>query len=147
MNLYGDGYVLRGDWSKIWHSGFADLGTNLFLEYGNFDELKGKKSRGVMDKVVSPQNKVLPGEYLRIGNTFSYGLSSKNSYTRVWRPYFEVTPSYDLLLKHGDIYFNAGYGGSLFGQDKLKFDFSYGQSLSNLNSYNYGLNMSYELLY
>jgi len=57
---------LRGDWSKIWHSGFADLGTNLFLEYGNFDELKGKKSRGVMDKVVSPQNKSFyRGEYLK----------------------------------------------------------------------------------
>ncbi len=95
------------------------------LEYGNFDELKGKKSRGVMDKVVSPQNKVLPGEYLRIGNTFSYGLSSKNSYTRVWRPYLKLPHLMTFYLKHGDYIFNRRIweGFSIWSRINFKFDF------------------------
>jgi hypothetical protein len=141
----GTGFLFRGDVTKSWHSAFFDFQTDNFVEYGDFSDSSGDK--GTIEEMKGSGSRVLPNEYLKVGSKFSYGVSSRDSYNRVWRPYFEFTPSYNLLSNSADFLLNAGYGGSLFGQDKLRFDFNYGQSLSNIDESNFGLNMSYELLY
>ena len=142
----GRGYKVRGDLTKEFHRGYPDFRVNIFGEYGDFVE-SNQKEKGVVDTIANPNDPILPEEYFRTGLSFGVGTSTKDIYTRVWRAYAEFTPYYDWILRRANFSVNTGYGGSLFGQDKLRFDFNYDQSLNGAGDTNYGLNMNYKLLY
>ena len=142
----GEGFKIRGDLARQIHSGYPDFIVNIFGEYGNFVEFK-KENRGVIDNIARKDDLILPQEYLRTGVTLGIGTATKEIFTRVWRGYLEFTPYYDWITNRADFSINTGYGGSLFGQDKLRFDFSYDQSLNGTQDSSYGLNMNYFLLY
>jgi len=143
----GDGIKGKADANRQIFQHYPDFKVHVFTEYGNYKENINKK--GVIDKItkIDPAGAVLPNKYLKTGTTIMLGNLNRENYTRVWRAYAEFTPAYDWLSESLDFSLNAGYGGSLFGQDKLRFDIKYNRTLGEVNSIGYGLNLNYKLLY
>jgi tetratricopeptide (TPR) repeat protein len=129
-NKVGSGMKAKAEISKEFFKKYPNLKGSIFIDYENFN----KKN-------------VLPNDYLKLGSTISFGTLTKDSFSRVWKGYFEVTPYYEFFLNELDLSLDAGYGGVVFGRDKLRFDLNYNQNIIGEKKFDYGVGVDYQLFY
>ncbi len=142
-NFLGNGYRAGLEWYHQVRSGYPDLAWSLFAEYGNYDEKKGL--HGVVDDLLSNENiRVLPETYYTVGTTFYYGMSNKQYYTRVWRPYASFSPYYNGLNHQINFSSDAGLGGLVYDSDHLNFGLSYDQSVNGTNDSSFRIYFHYK---
>ncbi|MFN3481251.1 MAG: hypothetical protein ACK415_12820, partial [Thermodesulfovibrionales bacterium] len=71
-----------------------------------------------------PNPDVLPESYSLIGLGFSFGFENRDSYTRVIRPFFDSSLTFDTLGRPG-IGLSGGVGGALSRRDNFSLGLSY----------------------
>gem|GEM_PF-1407136 len=157
----GDGYYVRAEWYRQLHSGYPDIAIGAFADYGRYNDLfdkkfsnrfddqrdKGLSVLGSLGKLMPFRGRVLPEEFYNIGVNFFYGMMNKQYYTRVWRPYAEISPYYNGYSHRFNFSFGAGYGGSLHGQDHLTIGFDYDQSVNGTTESNFRIYTNYRIFY
>ena len=141
----GSGEYMRVNLSRQIRNGYPDMRLALFSDGAFYDEKAG--THGVIDKLQSPRTQVLPNNFMNFGIDFAYGMQNSDIYTRVWRPYFEVSSYYNTDLAAFSYGFNAGYGGKLFSQDHLVIGTSYTNSVNGIGGSIFELFLNYKFLY
>ena len=144
VNL-GDGDYARASLGYQIRNGYPDMRLALFSDFAIYDESSG--SRGVIDKLQSNAIQVLPNNFMNVGVDFAYGMQNSEIYTRVWRPYFEVSSYYNTDLAAFSYGFNAGIGGKLFSQDHLVIGTSYTNDVNGIGGSIFELFLNYKFLY
>jgi hypothetical protein len=141
----GDGYYGRVEWYRQVHSGYPDIAVGLFADYGNYND--NYSEIGVIKKLMPYEGKVLPEKFYNIGANLFYGSINKSHYTRVWRPYGDISSYYNGYAKKLNFSFGGGYGGSLYGRDHLSIGFNYDQSMNGTQESNFKLYLNYLMFY
>ena len=141
----GSGEYMRLNLSRQIRNGYPDMRLSLFSDGAFYDEKKG--GHGVIDKLQASRAQVLPNNFMNFGIDFAYGMQNSDIYTRVWRPYFEVSSYYNTDLAAFSYGFNAGYGGKLFSQDHLIIGTSYTNSVNGIGGSIFELFLNYKFLY
>ena len=141
----GDGLYSRILLARQFRSGYPDIRAGLFYDNGRYDETSG--SRGVIDKLTQYPYTVLPANFYNIGITLSYGMMNSQVYTRVWRPYIEISPYYNSDLGDFTYGFNAGVGGKVFHQDHLSIGTSYTDSVNGVGGRILEIYLNYQFMY
>ena len=141
----GSGEYMRVNLSRQIRNGYPDMRLALFSDGAFYDEKEG--THGVIDKLQSPRAQVLPNNFMNFGIDFAYGMQNSDIYTRVWRPYFEVSSYYNTDLAAFSYGFNAGYGGKVYSQDHLVIGTSYTNSVNGIGGSIFELFLNYKFLY
>jgi len=144
VNL-GDGKYWQVSVNQQIRNGYPDIRIGAFYDNGAYSETFG--SRGVIDEVQVKQYAVLPQNFYNVGASLSYGMANSQAYTRVWRPYFEVSPYYNSDTDDYTYGFSAGYGGKVFHQDHLVIGTSYTDSVSGVGGSIFELFLKYQFMY
>jgi len=140
-----------GEYSKISvdyqiRNGYPDLKVAVFYDQGTYNETEG--SRGVMDRLTEKISTVLPAKpFYNIGVSFSYGMANSSGYTRVWRPYFELSPYYNSVTEEYTYGYSIGYGGKIFHQDHLSLGIIYTESTNPKENPIYEFYINYKFMY
>jgi len=126
--------------------GYPDLVGRIFLDYGTYSENGG--SYGVIDRLLPyTDTRVLPDTFAQLGVSLAYGMQNEVGYTRVWRPFAEITPLYDFIGRSFSMAVHGGIGGSIYHQDHLDLVLDYNQALSGTNESSYGVSLRYKFFY
>ena len=141
----GKGDYFKASISKQIHSGYPDILIALFYDKGLYKEKFG--SKGIIDRLQKQHYQVLPNNFYNIGINLSYGMKNSQIYTRVWRPYFEFSPSYNSDSKSYSYTFHAGYGGKVFHQDHMSIGASYSDTIQGIGGKIFQFYINYQLLY
>jgi len=126
-------------------NGYPDMRIMLSADYATFSETLGAK--GVIELLRNQYYKVLPKNFYDIGITFDYGMQNSTIYTRVWRPFFEVSSYYNSETGGLSYGFSAGYGGKVFLQDHLVFGVNYSNNINGIEGKIFELYLQYQFLY
>ncbi len=143
-------YLGKGNYSRISvnqkiRNGYPDLAIGTFIDFGSYRETEG--TRGVIDTLLPKIGNILPENFYNLGAIFSYGMANSSDYTRVWRPYFEFSPSYNSVSDAYSYSLLTGYGGKVFHQDHVTVGFSYTESLNGISGKSYEIYLNYKFLY
>ncbi len=143
-------YIGSGNYAKVSinyqiRNGYPDLKIGTSYDRGSYFETGG--SRGIIDKLMPKINKILPAEFYNIGINFSYGMANSGGYTRVWRPYFELSPSYNSVTQAYSYGYSVGYGGKVFHQDHLSIGIIYTESTNPKENAVTEIYINYKFLY
>jgi len=141
----GSGRYSRVTLSYQIRNGYPDLRLGTFYDAGAYNETPG--SRGVIDKIQARNFAVLPVNFYNIGVNLSYGMANSTLYTRVWRPYVELSPYYNSEIDDYTYGINAGYGGKMWHQDHLAIGISYTDSVSGVGGSILEIYFNYKFLY
>jgi len=144
INL-GNGNYLNASLSYQIRNGYPDMRIGVFSNFATYHENSG--SKGVIDNLQNNPFNVLPNNFYNIGANFSYGMQNSRIYTRVWRPYFELSSYYDSELGAFSYGFNGGYGGKIFTQDHMVVGVNYSSDVNGIGGSIYELFLRYEFLY
>lgn len=126
-------------------NGYPDIRISAYYDFGSYVETEG--SRGVIDELQRGLNPVLPENFYNLGLSLSYGMANSAAYTRVWRPFFEVTPYYNEQTDEYNFAMNLGVGGKAWHQDHLSFGASYTQAVSGVGNSVIEFYLNYQFLY
>jgi len=143
-------YIGKGTYTQLIlghqiRNGYPDMRIEGFMEYGAFDEVAGNK--GVIEELRNKKYQVLPNDFYNIGLTFNYGMQNSTIYTRVWRPYFEVSSYLNSEVNGFSYAFQAGYGGKVYTQDHLIFGVDYTNDVNGIGGSILELFLQYQFLY
>jgi polysaccharide biosynthesis protein PelB len=143
-------YLGEGDYTRLIATqqirlGYPDIKYGAFYDRGSYWESSG--SHGTLDKLQPTTFGVLPEDFENMGLIFSYGMANRVSYTRVWRPYFELTPYKNQVTGDYTLGFNVGLGGKVWHQDHLSIGASYSKSISGIDGNIFELYIDYKFLY
>jgi len=141
----GEGEYIRANLGHQIRNGYPDMRLSLFSDAAVYNEKSG--SKGVIDKLRSARGQVLPNNFMNLGVDFAYGMQNSEIYTRVWRPYFEVSSYYNTDLAAFSYGFNAGYGGKVYSQDHLIIGTSYTNDVNGIGGSIFELFLKYKFLY
>ena len=141
----GDGEYVRANLGHQIRNGYPDMRLSLFSDAAVYHERSG--SKGVIDKLRPGREQVLPNNFMNLGVDFAYGMQNSEIYTRVWRPYFEVSSYYNTDLAAFSYGFNAGYGGKVYSQDHLIIGTSYTNDVNGIGGSIFELFLKYKFLY
>jgi len=144
INL-GNGNYLSALLSYQIRNGYPDMRVGIFSDYATYNENSG--SKGVMDNLQNGPFNALPNDFYNIGVNFSYGMQNSKIYTRVWRPYFELSSYYNSELSVFSYGFSGGYGGKIFTQDHMVVGVNYSSDVNGIGGSIYELFLRYEFLY
>ena len=131
--------------NKQFRAGYPDLGVGLFFDKGSYFRAS-PSNYGVLGKITN-ETVIMPENFYNVGAEFRYGMQNAEIYTRVWRPYFSISPYYNSFSNNFDIGLSAGYGGKVYKNDHLIFGFDYSQPTNGLNDKIYKLFVNYKILY
>ena len=133
-NVYlGYGHFFNLFLNRQIRNGYPDMRAGLSYQYAYYHE--NLAPNGIIDTMQSESYTVLAQTSSTVGASFSYGMANSSSYTRVWRPYFEVSTSYNDVTQDPSYNFNIGYGGKLFNQDHIAIGASHAESVAGISSY------------
>jgi len=141
----GQGYSGRLEWNKLLHSGYPDISWGLYYDFGTYKEDRGY--RGVIEILQPIRTYALAQDFYNIRINLFYGIVNKETYTRVWRPYFEFSPYYNGFTDQYNFALSAGVGGLGFDQDHTSMGVSYNQAVNGTQESFLELYMRYQLLY
>lgn len=145
-NVYlGNGNYARANLSHQIRRGYPDMRLGIFADSARYNESSG--SRGVIDKLQSKTTQVLPNDFVNAGIDFAYGMQNSDIYTRVWRPYLELSSYYSTELAAFSYGFHAGIGGKVFSQDHLVIGTSYTNDVNGIGGSIFELFLNYKFLY
>jgi len=143
-------YIGSGNYARVAinyqiRNGYPDMKIGTSYDVGSYDEVVD--SRGIVDSLSVEKSAVLPSDSYNIGINFSYGMANSENYTRVWRPYLELNPSYNSITKAYSYGYRVGYGGKIFYQDHLSFGVIYTQSTISQEKPIYEFFINYKFIY
>lgn len=141
----GDGNYVRALLGYQIRNGYPDMRIGLFYDTGSYNETS--QTRGLIEKLQVVRNPVLPTNFYNVGLNFAYGIVNSELYTRVWRPYFDVSTFYNGDVSTFNYGLNFGYGGKIFHQDHLVFGVSYSESVYGNGGKIFELFLKYKFLY
>ena len=144
INL-GNGNYLNASLSYQIRNGYPDMRIGVFSNFATYHENSG--SKGIIDNLQHDTSNILPNNFYNIGANFSYGMQNSKIYTRVWRPYFELSSYYDSKLDAFSYGFSGGYGGKIFTQDHMVVGANYSSGVNGIGGSTYELFLRYEFLY
>jgi len=150
FNSQDNVYLGSGNYARVIlghqiRNGYPDMRIATFADYGNYNETSG--SKGVIDKLQKKNNKVLPKQFYNLGLNFTYGMANSDIYTRVWRPYIDVSSYYNSEIKDYSYSVNSGYGGKIWNQDHLILGASYSESVNGIGGTVFNIFLKYQFLY
>jgi hypothetical protein len=141
----GNGTFSRVSIVEQVRNGYPDLRVGAFYDRGLYDEKFG--DQGVIEELSEQKYNVLPNDFYNIGMTLSYGMANSHLYTRVWRPYLEVSPYYNSDIDTYTFGALAGYGGKVFHQDHLSIGASYTESVNGVGGSVLEIYLNYQFMY
>ncbi len=141
----GDGQYARVSILRQFRNGYPDWSMGLFGEMGKYDENFGYS--GVLDQIDNGVYPVLAEDFYSFGASFALGMQNSSAYTRVWRPYIEVTPYYNITQETINFSANIGYGGKVFHQDHLSIGVDYSEALYGYPQTILEFYLNYQFLY
>jgi len=141
----GEGTYIQALLGHQLRNGYPDMRIILFGDYAQYSESKGKK--GVIEELRKEPYQTLPNDFYNIGLTFNYGMQNSTIYTRVWRPFFEVSSFYNSDLGGLSYSLYAGYGGKVYLQDHLVTAIKYTNDVSGIGGSILELLLNYQFLY
>jgi len=145
-NVYiGDGTYIQALLGHQLRNGYPDMRVILFTDHGSYSEVAGDK--GVIEQLRNEYYNVLPNDFYNIGLVFDYGMQNSTLYTRVWRPFFEVSSYYSSEVGGLSYGFYAGYGGKVYLQDHLVTGIKYTNDVSGIGGSILELFLNYQFLY
>ncbi len=142
----GDGDYIRANLGHQIRNGYPDMRVGIFYDTGFYNVIKSS-FRGVLDELNPKNNRILPRDFYNYGLNFAYGMTNSNTYTRVWRPYFDVITYYNSDSGTYNYGMNLGYGGKVFAQDHLQFGASYSESVYGSGGKVFEVFLKYHFLY
>jgi hypothetical protein len=109
--------------SRKLRAGYPDYTIRAFLSSGIYKEREGDK--GTLDKITPfTDTKFLPSSFNELGVGFSFGHENRDLFTRVWRPFLDLSLSYNNRYE-GGFSISGGVGGEIFKQDNLSLECGY----------------------
>ena len=126
-------------------NGYPDMKAGLFYDTGKYKESDG--SKGVIELLQREAYAVLPEDFYSIGAIFSYGMVNSDNYTRVWRPYAEISTAYSSVSEDYTYNVHVGIGGKILHQDHLSIGASYSESISGIGTQSYEIYLNYRFFY
>jgi len=145
-NIYiGDGTYIQALLGHQLRNGYPDMRMIFSADYGSYSESSGDK--GVVEQLRNKYDKVLPNDFCNLGVVFDYGMQNSTIYTRVWRPFFEVSSYYNSEISGLTYGFYAGYGGKVYLQDHLITGIKYTSDVSGVGGSVLELFLTYQFLY
>jgi len=126
-------------------NGYPDMRIVFAADYATFNESYGPK--GAIELLRRELYNLLPKNFYDFGVTFEYGMQNSRIYTRVWRPFFEISSYYNSETSGISYSINAGYGGKVYLQDHLVFGLNYSNNISGIKGTLFELFLRYEFLY
>jgi len=124
---------------------YPDMRIGIFYDRFISNEKDGFK--GSIDNIQVNRYNVLEPDFYNVGLNLSYGMANSNIYTRVWRPYIELTPAYNSVTDDYSYGFNIGAGGKVYSQDHLAIGFSYNVAQGGAADESYLFYLNYQFLY
>ena len=141
----GTGNYITASLSHQIRNGYPDINLGLFTDYGSYSE--NSRSKGVINRLQNTQADVLPKDFYDLGVNFSYGMQNSKIYTRVWRPYFELSSYYNSELQALSYGLSGGYGGKIYTQDHLVLSAEYTSDVNGIGGSIFEIFLRYEFLY
>ncbi|MBD3824961.1 MAG: hypothetical protein IE916_10715 [Epsilonproteobacteria bacterium] len=141
----GSGNYARLSLAHLVRSGYPDISLGSFFDIGRYKEKSG--AQGVLDQLDKGLFPSLTEDFYNVGLSLSYGMANSTAYTRVWRPYFELNPYYNGVLKEYNFGFNAGYGGKVWHQDHLSIGAAYSESVYGVGGKTLEFYLKYQFMY
>ncbi|WP_058480664.1 tetratricopeptide repeat protein [Legionella waltersii] len=143
----GQGAGAQASWRHYFYLSYPDWNTNLYATY--------RKYKNSNDVLLSPLQTILPegveptsAYYMPVGYTeaaitFGFGQKFREEYTQAWRAFAEAGVSISDAFGLGKI-LSAGYGGSVFGRDKLLFYGDYADNTRQAGQIIFQVGMRYD---
>ena len=109
---------------------YPDFSFKSYLKKSNYNK---KDITNLIQHISNYENpQFLPDTNSEVGVGFFFGYDHKYRYTRYWKPFVDITISYNTLTKSG-YSADLGIGGPLFRKDNISFSFSYSSEFSGIN--------------
>ena len=103
--------------------GYPDYTIRTFLSSGIYKEKGGNK--GTLDRIAPfAETKFLPSSFNELGVGFSFGQENRDLFTGLWRPFLDLSLSYNTSYG-GGFSISAGVGGEILQQDNLSLECGY----------------------
>jgi len=142
----GSGISGRLEYSYLQRSAYPDISITPYYTFGDYTLSDGDK--GVINKMLNfPDTNVISDDFWYAGVDLSYGMENRYNYTRVWRPFFSVSPYYNGRESQYNYWFSAGMGGEVFGEDHLSLCVEYSESIGGTNDTLWRTSFRYKILY
>jgi hypothetical protein len=126
-------------------NGYPDILIGGFFDNGKYKEDYGPN--GIIDYIQPRVLPILPEKFYNIGLLLSYGAANRDLYSRVWRPFFEISPFYSKYSKQYSVSFNGGIGGKVFGQDNLAIGTTYSENVNGIQGKVFEIYLDYQFMY
>ncbi len=128
----GSGFYAYNQVSYRLRFAYPDYTLRVFHVLGNFKEKDGNK--GVVQQLSPFANlRALPRDYYSFGIGLSFGYEHKNSYTRVWKPFLDISLGYTFFGRELFLSGELGVGGAVRGRDNLSISLFRSQNVGGLN--------------
>ncbi len=141
----GEGFYFKAALMYQIRNSYPDMRVDVFYDRAENRENDG--SRGVVDLIQDNRYNILEKEYYNVGLNFAYGIVNSTLYTRVWRPYFVFSPSYNSVLDTYNFGFHLGVGGKILHQDHLSLGLQYSDSEDGIVGKSVQFYLKYNFLY
>lgn len=138
----GRGFNYNADVQYKLRTGYPDYVIRFYTNYGTYSE---KEKKGSISELSPYEDfKALPENYFNTGIEFSYGFENRDSYTRVWRPFFSFDTGYNSI---GAFSFATlvGVGGSVLSKDNLSLQLGFEQNKGGLKDNSLRITFSYKI--
>ena len=150
FNSQDNSYLGNSNYAKVAllyqiRNGYPDMKVGVSYDRALYDPTTN--DHGVINDLQKESYPALPDSYYNMGMIFSYGMANSNNYTRVWRPFFEFSPSYNNLTSSYSYGFHLGIGGKVLHQDHLTVGIQYSDSDNGHVGETYQLYLNYHFLY
>ncbi|NPA32533.1 MAG: tetratricopeptide repeat protein [Aquificae bacterium] len=119
---------------------YPDYTFKLFYEFADFMQ---KSRRGSIREILPGEGfTVIPASYKNIGGGFLFGYENRDYYTRVWRPFVDV--SFGHNTKFGFfVNVSGGIGGQLLDKDHLYIEGALGRNMGGVQETILNLGVGY----
>lgn len=141
-----NGSYARISASKVYRLGYPDISAEAFYDFGTYSTRSNPPS-STIDKLYKKPTLAVPGDFYNIGASFNYGMANSSSYTRVWRPFFSLSPYFSGQSNSFNFGFDCGMGGKIFKQDHLVLGLNYSESVNGVSAKSVEFYIKYHFLY
>jgi tetratricopeptide (TPR) repeat protein len=140
----GNGKYLYLEWQNKIRTGYPDYTLRFFGSLGDYKE---KQDKGKLAELSPYEDLIaLPGDFLLLGMGISWGYDHRDSYTRIWRPFFDFNIGYntDTGLALGS---SIGIGGSVFRKDHLSIELNLSKDMQGVEETFFIVGFQYKLFF
>lgn len=145
----GNGLGVSGHWQHHFTLNDPDWNANVYLETRYFQDNK-VILQDPLQRLLPPNappnsgsNFYMPVGYNQAALVMGYGQKYRDEYCQQWRSFLDIGATYSDAFGIGKI-FSMGYGGKLFGRDKLLFYIDYSDNTQQGTQQVYSAGLRYD---